>query len=615
LVTRRSSALCALVVAAAVFLGGIARVGSAGWGLPYLLHVDEKGFVLWEVASVEWRALRQDDWRPRTTTYGPLLYESAVLLKWACFGGRAHAAEVAARYPDPWSYTMGAFGAEGQSAPFSWAELVYALRVAGALAASLAVLMLALAAWRLEGPVAGAVMAACAAACVGLLQASHYYTTDSLVLVEIALLLHAAARLATGGGLGSSVYAGVVLGAILGTKMSGALLGAVLPVALVYGASWAPRAAPHAWPRWHARLAASRALRWLTVPASPRLLVALGAAVLVYFLICPWPFTAPELYFDVPGNRSGAEVLLSQYRDSSYAFDDWRFTYNDTTPFAYVLAPVLSYALGGPLLGVALLGLARGLSRRRAIDLLALAAFLPTFLLVGPWGVKTIRYALPCVPGLLLAATTLLTDWLARPRASRAARLWMRSAATLALGYTALYGTAFALVFAQPDPRVAASRWLAARVRSGDVVVTEPESPYTAPLGEDADRIGLDASAPFPRGLRIRRLWDQPLAPGAVAAHIDARLAGARYLVIGDFYLRRGLHPAARARAARQAWFYQALLAGETDFVRVATFDSTPRLGPFVFDERDAETLSIDFDHMPVMIFERRGAWSLPFPR
>ena len=92
--------------------------------------------------------------------------------------------------------------------------------------------------------------------------------------------------------------------------------------------------------------------------------------MLVYFIVCPWPFTVPGLYFDVPGNRSGAEVLRSQYRDTSYAFEDWRFTYNGTTPFVYVLAPVLSYALGGPLLGVALLGLARGLSRRRAIDLL-----------------------------------------------------------------------------------------------------------------------------------------------------------------------------------------------------------------------------------------------------
>ncbi len=613
--SRRTSALCALVVAAAVLLGGVARVSTAGWGLPYLLHVDEKGFVLWEVAMVEWRALRQDDWRPRTTTYGPLLYESGVLLKWACFGGRAHAAEVAARYPDAWSYAMGAFGAEGTNAPYSWADYAYMLRLASALAASLAVLFFALSAWRLEGPVTGAVMATCSAACVGLLQASHYFTTDSLVLVEIALLLHAAARLSTGGGLGSAVYAGVALGAILGTKLSGALLGAVLPVALVCGAVWLPGAAPRSLPRLRARLASSRALRWLGTPLAPRLLLALGVAVLVYFIVCPWPFTVPGLYFDVPGNRSGAEVLRSQYRDTSYAFEDWRFTYNGTMPFAYVLAPVLSYALGGPLLGVALLSLGRGVSRRRPIDLLALAAFLPTFLLVGPWGVKTIRYALPCVPGLLLAASALLGDWLTRPSARALSRLFTRSAAALALAYTLVYGAAFTLVFARPDPRVAASRWLAAHVRSGDLVVTEPESAYTAPLGEDADRIGLDPSAPFPRGLRILRLWDRPLAQADVRSHLDARLARARYLVVGDFYLRRGLHPAARSRAAGQALFYRALLAGETGYARVATFDSTPRLGPFVFDERNAETLSVDFDHMPVTIFERRGAWVSPLGR
>lgn|GEM_PF-1481799 len=611
--SRRTSTLCALLVGASVLLGGAARVRSASWGLPYLLHVDEKGFVLWEVAMVEWRALRQDDWRPRTTTYGPLLYESGVLLKWAFFGGRAHALEVAERYPDPWSYTMGAFGADGSGAPLEWAQYVYVLRVASALAASLAILFLALAAWRLEGAAAGAIAAVCSAACVGLLQASHYFTTDSLVLVEIALLLHAAARLATGGGLGSAVYAGVALGTILATKMSGALLGAVLPVALYYNASWAPRAAPHAWPRLHAALARSRFLRAMAASLSPRLLVAIGCAVLVYFILCPWPFTVPELYFDVPGNRSGSEVLRSQYRDTSYPFYDWRFTYNDTTPYVYALAPVLSYALGGPLLGVALLALLRGLRRRRAIDMIALAAFLPTFLLVGGWGVKTIRYALPCVPGLLLAASALLTHWIARPPTQW--RAVTRSAAAAVLAHTVLYGLAFALIFTRPDPRVAASRWLAAHVQRGDVVVTEPESAYTAPLGEDADRVGRDPSAPFPAGLRRRRLWDEPLAAADVAAHVNDRVADARYLVIGDFYLRRGLHPAARSRAAGQALFYRAVLAGKTGFVRVATFDSTPRLGPIVFDERDAETLSVDFDHMPVMIFERRGVWVSPFPK
>ncbi len=610
--TRRASTLAALVVAASVVVGGIARVSSADWGLPYLLHVDEKGFVLWEVAAVEWRALRQDDWRPRTTTYGPLLYSSAVLLKWACFGGRAHAAEVAARYPDAWSYTMGAFGAEGSDAPSSWSEYVHALRLAGAFAASLAVLLLALAAWRLEGPAAGAVTAACSAACVGLLQASHYYTTDSLVIVQIAFLLHAAARLATGGGLGSAIYAGVSLGAILGTKMSGGLLGAVLPAALAYGPLWQPQTARRALPR----LITSRALRWLGTPLSPRLLVAVGVAVLVYFLVCPWPFTAPELYFDVPGNRSGAEVLRSQYRDTDYPFEDWRFTYNDTPRWLYVAAPVLTYALGGPLLGACVLGLLRGLTRRRALDAIAIAAVVPTFLLVGSWGVKTIRYALPCVPGLLLAGGPLLARWLATPVVQRTRRQALPVAfaglAALVLAHTFAWGAAFALVFTRPDPRVAASRWLAARVRPGDVVVTEPESAYTAPLGEDADRIGLDPRFPFPPALRSRRLWDRPLAPHEVATHVDVRLRDARFLVIGDFYRRRAEHPRARSRAASQAWLYRALFRGETAYRRVATFDATPRLGPLRFDERDAETLSVDFDHMPVWVFERRGAWVSP---
>jgi hypothetical protein len=112
--------------------------------------------------------------------------------------------------------------------------------------------------------------------------------------------------------------------------------------------------------------------------------------------------------------------------------------------------------------------------------------------------------------------------------------------------------------------------------------------------------------------LRIRRLWDRPLAPHEVPPHIESRLRDARFLVIGDFYRRRAEHPAARARAASQAWLYRALFREETAYRLVATFDATPRLGPLRFDERGAETLSVDFDHMPVWIFERRGAWVSP---
>jgi hypothetical protein len=91
-------------------------------------------------------------------------------------------------------------------------------------------------------------------------------------------------------------------------------------------------------------------------------------------------------------------------------------------------------------------------------------------------------------------------------------------------------------------------------------------------------------------------------------------LGDARYLVVGEFYLRRGLHPEARERARDQARFYRALLEGETGYQLVASFPRAPCLGPLCWDESDAEILAVSFDHMPVYVYERRQEYRSPFP-
>ena len=47
-----------LGIALAALLGGGARLATADWGLPYALHVDEKGFVVHEALAAEYRGLR-----------------------------------------------------------------------------------------------------------------------------------------------------------------------------------------------------------------------------------------------------------------------------------------------------------------------------------------------------------------------------------------------------------------------------------------------------------------------------------------------------------------------------------------------------------------------------
>jgi hypothetical protein len=166
-------------------------------------------------------------------------------------------------------------------------------------------------------------------------------------------------------------------------------------------------------------------------------------------------------------------------------------------------------------------------------------------------------------------------------------------------------------MFAEPDPRLLAARWLAEHAHDGDLVVTEPEPAYTAPLGLNEEWMGVP---PFPMPhLRVLRLWAGWPSDAALPAHVDGMLRRARFLVVGDFYRRRGLDPCARERAPLHARFYEALIAGETGYQRVASFEREPTLGPLRWDESAAEALSVDFDHMPVWIYEREGEYRSPF--
>ncbi|AKF05897.1 glycosyltransferase family 39 protein [Sandaracinus amylolyticus] len=595
--TAASARLAAIIIVLSTLLGGAARLVTVTWGSPFLFHPDERGFVMWEAAGIEWRGLVHDDWRPRTTTYGPLMYELAIGLKWTFLGGIDEARREAAQYGDEWAYVTAANERWREGEPFSFLRWTHLVRAAGAIGSALAILLMGLAAWRLSGPRAGAITAVLTASSAGLVQASHYATTDSLLIVQIAMLLHASALLARARSTWPAIYAGLALGAMAATKMTGLLLLAVVPIAIA--SSGAGEGA----------LRSDRAIAWRVVPrlaaamTTRRFVIVVVVMLAVYAVLCPWAIVDRDAYFDVPEHLSGRGVLLQQYRDSEYGFYDWRYPFNGTPRYLYQLTHVLPYALGVPVMLAGIAGLLRGLRRDATVDArIALAAALPTFLLVGSWGVKTIRYALPIVPGLVLAAGVLLARALDRGAV-------VRAIAALVLAAGIARGVAFTGMFLHDDPRVLAGRWLLERLEPGDTIVVDPEGSYTAPLGANEDGVGVDRTA-IP-GVRVRRLWQS--RPTDVPSHVDSMLRDARFVVVGELYRRRGMHPESPWRAPAHARFYRALFDGETGFELVATFPRAPSFGPFRWDESDAEAFAVAFDHMPVYVFERRGEYRSPF--
>jgi len=537
---------------------------------------------------------------PTVTTYGPFHYELALATKWL-ISGTSGAAEAAASAADGWAY-LNVLDDPART-PLTMISWIHTMRVVSAWCGVLTVLILARTARRLSGPEAASLVAWLAALAPGLVQVSHFYTPDGLLLLFEVMVLDAATLLLDRPSWQRATYAGLGIGLILATKLTGALVALLVPWAI-----YARR--EHPGPGALVRACLSRPT-WIAVIVS----------LATYALFCPWAVMRGPDYFSGGGGPTSGAFMLGTLYETDFGFYDWRFAYLDQPRGLTFFTSLLPYAIGGPAVLAGLAGLF--LADRRA-RLIAWGALLPSFALVAGWTVLTIRYSLPLVPPLLLAASAGLARGLASSRVlggraleARLPRVRLHAshlaqvATALVLSLSLARGTAWTLMFTEDDPRALASRWIAEHAEDGDVVVAESDRPYTAPLGASDEPMGaLPWEMP---NLVIVRLFGGGELGAAVPAHTTRTLREARYLVISDWFLRRGLHPAAVTRAPEQARFYRELLAGRLGFTEVARFDREPRLGPLRWSERDEEQLAVCFDHCPVRIFERTGTYRSPF--
>ena len=486
------------LILALAALGGVARYATADWGLPYALHVDEKGFVVHDALQIEHDALTRGVLRPRSTAYGPMVFGTVIAVKWSLFGGPDEARRVAREYDDAWTYVNQAATLQRTERTFSFPELLLALRRLSALLGGVAILLLGLAALRLEGARVGVLAAGLTAASVGLIQVGHFFTAESLLIPELALLFWGAARFGTSAprsssrraGAGAMVLAG---GLLLLTKLPGALVLAIVPVAVAESRRVA---------RPRVRLGQTFGEIARAMFSRSTLGVALGAfalaAILHPLVWGRFGLAGMELQASVEANRAGFVLVREQFVRRTFDFYDWRFVYMGGIPFWTQLSSLAPYALGGLTALAAYAGLLRGLipGRRRFLDQLAWAGALPTLLFVGGFAVGTIRYLLPALPALILAASSFVASPLGEP--SPGAAQWRRRvgvALTLACvlsvtAWTGLRAVAYVAMFRELDPRVLAGRYLAAHAAPGDTVALDLEGSYSAVLNERYDLLG-----------------------------------------------------------------------------------------------------------------------------
>lgn len=417
-------------------------------------------------------------------------------------------------------------------------------RLLSALFSTLAVWALAAIALRLAGERAMLATALIAGLSAPLIQWAHFGTTESALILLVALLWLHALRWLEGEittprmALGSAL----LLGLGFGFKSSAVVMAAIPVTALVL------QGRPDA-----LRL---KALAW-SVPLA--LVLALAATPSLLFAPQDWLAT---MRFE-NGVVQGTLPVF------------WTRQFEGATGPAYQLRQLWGAMDGvGLLLGLAGLVLLPRRSVRGLVPGLAFAILYAG--LTFDWHAAFFRYLAPLFPLLLVLAGIGASALAFRLRSQTAQAL-----AGLAVGLMAVTGLDLAASYQARDPRLLAEADLLARAAPGDRVAIEP---YDTPLTGGIDTVTL------------------PLDGGDAMA-IAGPLASADWLLVAS---RRnwGVLPGVPHAAPLACSYYASLVRGELGFRPVATFRRASPLGRLAEPGIGAEETRVVFDR-PTLILLR----------
>jgi 4-amino-4-deoxy-L-arabinose transferase-like glycosyltransferase len=567
------------LLAIAPLLALVLNAAGATWGLPSRFHPDEKADVV--AGMVSRHRLLPDSYinpsLPLTLTAPVIAVQQALF----------------ASLPAPWS------------------DPLLAARLLSALAGATAVLLLGLAAARVD-PAASLVASLLLALAPGVVNLCHFATPEAYVLAATALVLLLAVRHL--GGETPAWALGLALGLAVSTKYTAAALGAPVLAALwlrrreaigrgdraawlvAGGAALATGLLLGTTPG--ARLAASlglpdaRLLHPESALAFVRGLAIAGLAGGAFLLALPalalarraaWLEALVRREVVIAGLAAAAGflvgtpgALLEPHRFlSDLAFDaqtrhEYKGLVGEPSSWGAYLG-LAADALTWPMLAAALVGIVVAGARVRRggrVALVVTLGALAPYALVASSGHQAMRFLAPALP-----AAAWLAAWaLAEARRRPARRLLTAAVLTRAAVAAALVVRLFFV-----DSRLAAERWMEANVPPG------------ATVDLIANYEGYVPRVPAGRTARVLRTLSREMAPVErfrEAASSYPAEASPWLVLTGSFYQRFLDHPDQRPERAR---FFSDLLAGRGGFETAARFRQQGWLRPAADEFLDPE--------------------------
>jgi hypothetical protein len=333
---------------------------------------------------------------------------------------------------------------------------------------------------------------------------------------------------------------------------------------------------------------------------SLRLLGAGAGVVAIFFALNPYAILDWRSYLFADHAFGLVHILRNVRGDFFYPF---QIQFEHVLPFPFLIGKVLWWAAGPALLLAGLAALPWMAWRRRRADWLVLIWLLPGLLLTGGAKVLFMRYALPFLPLLALTAAVGLSDllaWASRRGRGATAAAWALAAAVAlpSLGWTA----ALASVHDREDSRIAAGRWLAARLPAGAALLHE----------RSANTIKTVIHMPRYRNVCLEIPTIHRATGATEGEKLDFlvdRLRQVEWAAILESNRKLGYERNGRYRAELR--FYQELFAGRLGFATDTVFQTLPTVLGLAIDDEPAEFSLRYYDHEEIHILRRVDAAAL----
>ena len=417
------------------------------------------------------------------------------------------------------------------------------------------------------------------------IQLAHYYTVDGVFTLMVVISTACFIKAIRSYRYDLYLLSGICIGLTAAVRLNGLLLVPTLVVAhYTFGT-------------------AERSLvSWLRQAAAPRLWCAGAAALATLLLLPPYLLVQPELMTRAESsNDFGFSALVA----GGEILRPWTLFDISTPPFIHYLARLLPLATGWPMAALLVPAIIHGIWRGSTQRTVCVAWLLLYFATIGGQHTKHVRYLLPMLPAASLLVADLCVSFYLTFR-STGAKLLACSAIAALVGYTSLYGAAFATIYSKEDSRIAAGRWVQENVPAGTTIGLErggfsvrstiSSMRYRHELIETGFHFGT-------RGY---------LSCRAAARVLEERLQKMEVLVIAQEN-RSWQFQAASDHYPVLSSFYEDLTLGILGFEPVQRFKQEPFLFDIRFGKARSDPSFTGYDHPTVLAFRKASTFSQQF--